>query len=318
MAFALHRDSSVETSLIRIAREQITSAIAEAGDCRADRHETVHQLRKRCKKLRALIRLVRPALGDTYRRENACFRDAARLLAAARDAQAQVECLDKLAASVDGGDGAALAGEIRDRLLERRDQLVGADARLDATLEGFVAIMQDAHERAGNWRLSGEPAGSFAPVAAGLKRNYRRGRKAMTAAYTTPCDERFHEWRKATKYHAHHLQILRPLWRPVLQAEQAEADVLAGLLGDEHDLALLAATLRAAPAGYADAGELEAAVKLMERRRRSLQRRARVIGARLFAEPPGALTERFTAYWNAWHRGAPRSSGRRRGKARAA
>ncbi len=317
MAFALHRDSSIEASLIRIAREQIASAIAEAGDGQVDRHQTVHQLRKRCKKLRALIRLVGPALGDVYRRENACFRDAARMLAGARDAQAQVECLDRLTASVDQGESGALAGGIRSRLLERRDQIAGADAGLDATLEGFVTVMRDAHDRTGNWRLSGDQAGSFAPVEAGLRRNYRRGRRAMAAAYDGTDGERFHEWRKATKYHAHHLQILRPLWRPVLQAEQAEADALASLLGDEHDLAVLSGTLQAAPAGYADAGDVAAALKLMSRRRRTLQRRARLLGARLYAEPPRALGERLTAYWNAWHR-APRASGRRRGKARAA
>ena len=47
---------------------------------------TVHDVRKRCKKVRGLLRLVRPGLGPDYRRANADVRDAARELSSLRDA----------------------------------------------------------------------------------------------------------------------------------------------------------------------------------------------------------------------------------------
>ena len=71
MAFQILADESVEEAVQRIVREQIDKAIDEINDRELDRHETVHQVRKRCKKIRGLIRLVRPQLEDTYDRENA-------------------------------------------------------------------------------------------------------------------------------------------------------------------------------------------------------------------------------------------------------
>ena len=51
----------------------------------------------RWKKLRALLRLVRPAIGDSrYRAENICFRDAARPLTLVRDAKILIETFDSI------------------------------------------------------------------------------------------------------------------------------------------------------------------------------------------------------------------------------
>ena len=61
----------------------------EAGDgATPPRSAAVHEVRKSLKKIRAALRLVRPVIGDkSYRRENTCFRDAARPLTEVRDAR---------------------------------------------------------------------------------------------------------------------------------------------------------------------------------------------------------------------------------------
>lgn len=56
------------------------------GDARA-----VHDARRTCKQLRALLRLARPRLGAQYAAGNAGLRDANRALAADRDAQVLVD-----------------------------------------------------------------------------------------------------------------------------------------------------------------------------------------------------------------------------------
>jgi hypothetical protein len=97
MAFHLLRNESVEEGVRRIVGEQIASAIAEVEDTRLDPHATVHQVRKRCKKIRGVIRLVRqPACEHTYQFENEWFREAARKLSFVRDAEAMREAYDKL------------------------------------------------------------------------------------------------------------------------------------------------------------------------------------------------------------------------------
>ncbi len=74
MGFRLQRGEAVNEGVRRIAGEQLEKAIAEIQNTELDRHEAVHQVRKRFKKIRGLIRLVRPAFEETYDRENArCF-----------------------------------------------------------------------------------------------------------------------------------------------------------------------------------------------------------------------------------------------------
>ena len=70
-------DRSVQAGVRRIACEQIDKAIAEIENTELPLDETIFQIRKRCKKIRGLLRLVRPSF-DGYARENAIFRDAAR------------------------------------------------------------------------------------------------------------------------------------------------------------------------------------------------------------------------------------------------
>src|SRR5690349_17569591 len=69
-----------------------------AGTSAARRDDTVHEVRKSLKRLRALLRLLRHSLGrDEYRRENLALRDAARPLAVVRDAKVFVGTIQGLA-----------------------------------------------------------------------------------------------------------------------------------------------------------------------------------------------------------------------------
>lgn len=77
MSFKLNRSESIENNVRRIARQQIDKAIGEINDTVKDRNEVVHQVRIRCKRLRALIRLVRPAMGKIYALENSRTRPVA-------------------------------------------------------------------------------------------------------------------------------------------------------------------------------------------------------------------------------------------------
>ena len=66
MSYRFEPGEKVERGVKRMAREQIDKALAEIDSDELDVHERVHQVRKRCKKLRAIARLVRPALGSQY------------------------------------------------------------------------------------------------------------------------------------------------------------------------------------------------------------------------------------------------------------
>lgn len=111
MAYRLKNKESIGAEIKRIAQEQTDKAIEQlTEEIKSDnidsssnaaavneRQEAIHDVRKRIKKIRAVVRLVRDELGkEVYKRENECFRDAGRGLSEVRDAQVLLETFNKL------------------------------------------------------------------------------------------------------------------------------------------------------------------------------------------------------------------------------
>ncbi len=294
MVYRIDTTRMIETEVQCVALGQIDKALAEIRDGGLDQAETVHQVRKRCKKIRGLLRLVRDSFSDPdlYSTENAYFRDAARSISAVRDAHVLIETFDKLMAASISNVNRGPFESIRRALVDHRDQLVEQTGDLPEKLNAFFAKMTDARRRVAFWRIG--TSGSEAALP-GLKRTYRRARKAMGEAYDAPSPERFHEWRKRVKYHWYHCRLLRDLWRPVMKARIGELDDLATLLGDYHDLDVL----RARVEGLADRDATGPLDEMIGQRQQAIRQEAHPTGKRVFAEKPKHLIRRLQCYWQA-------------------
>jgi CHAD domain-containing protein len=296
MVFHFHKKRSVERNLRKVAGDQIDKAIEEVENEQLDLHETVHQIRKRCKKVRGLIRLVRGAF-DGYDCENSFFRDAARPLSPVRDAQSMISCLEGLAAhyrdQTDGGQFEV----VRRHLAERRQRLASDRFCVERRLDEFRTRMREARHRVLAWELQEK---GYSAIGRGLRKTYGRGRAALRQAYRNPSAETYHEWRKRVKYHWYHTRLLRDVWPDMLAVHMDAADALSDMLGDQHDLSVLRATLVSEPSAWGAETDVRAVVSLVDRRWQELQAAARPLGERLFAETPKRLSKRFQRYWNIW------------------
>lgn len=297
MGYKLKRNKTVKKSIQRVGAEQIDKAIAEIDDPGLDRHKAVHQVRKRCKKLRALIRLVRPALGKTYKHENERFRDIARNLAGMRDEQSMVEALERLLGTLDEAEREefdGVLGELRARrdataaTAEQDPQLLLADAR---------QALVKARGEVDQWQLD---AKGFQAVSGGFAQTYKRGRQAVKLAFRTDSAGAFHEWRKRVKYHTHHLRLLRPLWPQVNEVWEMESKNLADILGEDHDLAMLDALMEFEDENLAADKTRKRLQDIIQKEQKRLRGEAWAIGQRLHAEKPKALRKRWERYWQAW------------------
>ena len=96
MSFCFQEDESVEDGIKRMVSEEIRQAIKEIDSRKLKRTEAIHEVRKHCKKIRGVLRLVRPQFEQTYQFENVWFRDTAKGLAELRDADAIIETYDSL------------------------------------------------------------------------------------------------------------------------------------------------------------------------------------------------------------------------------
>lgn len=283
-------DRDIALALRRIAQEQIDKAMASA-DRRDDLHEGIHDARKKCKKLRGLIRLVRPAF-PAYGAENAAIRDAARHLAALREHGAARETLDRLIATRPDDIDRTAAECLRDALDKRAEAETIGD--LEPRLAAFRVDLGACRARSADWTLDRT---GFVAIAGGLHGTYAKARKAMRTARKTHTPEDLHAWRKQAKYHWYHARLLKPIKPAKLRHRIAQASALTDLLGDYHDLvdfrALLAGGVLPEQASTA---LLAPAAAEMAR----LERAAFDLGRDVFAEKPQAQARHWHRWWKGW------------------
>jgi CHAD domain-containing protein len=302
VTFRITEGESIEEAVRRIACDQIDKAASELSDDDLDLHETVHAFRKRCKKIRGLLRLVRPGF-EPYSEENSWFRDRARQVSDVRDATSMQECLDALIERYAGSHGERPFADVRE-WLEQRRQEVTANTNAEAQLQEIRVELSEARQRVSDWELSDT---GIVAVRAGFEKTYRRARKGMHRAVEDPTTANFHEWRKRVKYFRYHTRLLSTAWPPVLRALNREAHRLSDWLGDDHDLAVLRAALVAAD-GIGPAVSHSDLLALMDRRSTGLRAWTLSLGRRLFQLPPkpeGKWVEEVLSAWQSEQRLGP-------------
>ena len=327
---ALLPSEALGAGLRRMALGQVDLALAllQGRDGNLE-EDAVHEVRKALKRLRALIRMLREELGPrAFARENHALGEIAGRLSGARDSEVMLATLEGLLARHPGK-------------LSRRRDVIGLHAALVAEHElaerlalGDLKMRSEVltellafRRRVEGWPL--REAEGIALVEPGLQDIYRQGRRRYRrlARAKQPRTPALHQWRKRVKDLRYAAEMLQRGTHPGLaatlvgggksrsakriKARQAElrrvarqADELGELLGEDHDLAVLAELIGAA--GRSGAGGRAAGRRLskrtrklllglIDRRRRRLQDRALRTGARLYRRRPGRFLTRVRA-----------------------
>lgn len=288
----------VQATLVSIIRGQFQSHVQQAIDTLRDSEAKVdiHGARKQLKRARALIRLLRVALGDNvYRRTNIALRDAARPLSLARDAQVLLETWRHVAKLATRNGKTLKTSKIQASL--RREHTQHRAKALSAHGRNEIArALANVHQHSINWRplRTGWP-----PIAHSLQRTYKQGRRALTDARDQQTADLFHEWRKQVKYLWHQLQALELMAPKEISALAKELHRLADQLGDDHDLVVLRSKLSTSEdINDGTRAELHHAI---DRRRGQLQKKALKLGERLYADKPKQFHMKFAKYWDDWN-----------------
>jgi len=276
-------DRTAGDGFLRIAQEQIGKARAAAEDLAGSPEKRVHEARRRCKKLRALLRLVRKDF-PRYAEENAFVRDASRGLAGARDERVVLNTYTSVMKQ---------AG--RPVQLPEQEPTDG-DAEA-AALAVFARQMRELQARTTQWPVDRIDLDTLAD---GLKQTYRRARWTRRFALRHRTDEAFHEWRKYAKYHWNQLGLLEDCAVDVLPSAHKSAGDLADVLGLHHDLAVLEALAGNAPGDIAPDVDVPFLLDAIAGQRAEIETRITSLGQQVFAETPKALKARFVAYLDGW------------------
>lgn len=297
MAFTFDRNRTVQENIRDIASSELRNALNVIDDTELDVHETIHEVRKSCKKVRGLLRLTRPAAEELYDQENTALRDVARRISKLRDLTANLESVDLLEGRFKDSLEPDLVARLREALRRRRTtQAEDLDPahRVEKVREGIAAAL----ERCRGWEI---PENGFDALAGGLGKTYRRAVNRMHEAFDEPSSETWHEWRKRVKYHRYHTDLLEGMWEPILDEREDQLHDLTDLLGDDNDLWELRRVLREEPDWLDEDETGSMVIGLIDRLRAELQEKTRPLALRVFAESPDDLVERYRNYWLAWH-----------------
>ena len=266
-------------------------AIGEALECighprLADKR--VHAARKAVKRARATLRLLRPAMKDVdYKRENTALLEAGKILSPLRNAASVIEAFNaftsRYATDLHGVELAPLHRSLLARHTHSRHALIDTPAELRHCADS----LKGCRERLRRTNLADA---EHATTINGLRRIYRKGRKAFALARHARTSEALHEWRKKVKYLFNALESLRDSSAHCSRKVRKRADRVANWLGDDHDLAMLNDAMR----DSAIDTHIEATMKgLIEQRRGKLQARAVDVGRKLFARKPKRFAARM-------------------------
>jgi hypothetical protein len=292
VAFRLKPDQPIADEIKRIVGRQFELAAGELKDIgNPSSDAAIHHARRRVKKIRAVIRLARPALGSEFRPLDRRLRRTVRLLAPVADGQGVVHALDELADKYREDFPPPVFETIRAGLVEREAR-ADRKAKVERVLQRVSETLQKERRQIGRWRLRG---GGFRRIAAGLEASFRRSKKAMAAAAEHPTADNYHYWRRRVKDHWFHVRLIAVRCGNRLRAYERRLEALDEVLGEYHNFALLHAILGGDP--FVSRQETARRLRLIRRYQSELRHRAQALGTRLYSERPGHFVRRVQALW---------------------
>lgn len=265
-----------------VIRKECAQSIAQLENGTEDAvHTTVHEVRKSCKKIRGVLRLVRDVLGD-YHGENHFFRDQARKISDLRDATAIIEALDMSYAQYGDKLYKNAFSNLRDSLIAHRENKVAEVFAQKNILQEIKDHMVAKRNTIAAIEIQMD---SYRDVAPSIARVYKRGRRAYQSVCDTQNPDDFHEWRKRVKYLRYHLQALQAAWPGIFLAWEDELHSLSDYLGTDRDLYMLQNHLMDHPEEDLQKTTY-LATDLIKGQRNQLQGHALLLGARLYELKP--------------------------------
>lgn len=249
----------------------------------------IHEIRKNCKKLRGLLRLLEPALeARRFRTLDRMLRNLARELAGLRDGKVMLDTLDSLEHHFAPVLHEQALAPLRETLQTITGQRTGNVPETAVLRERLDAIMQSVGELDFE-RIDRET------LLAGLTGVYRLGRRAHRRMEAEPDTENGHKLRRLAKYEYYHLRMLSDWNKPALRPLGDRFHRLEETLGQDHDLAVLAEFLGRCPELCPNRIRRELLRALIESRRIALMSRALRLARELYRVKPGKYRKRIEA-----------------------
>lgn len=232
MSYSINVKKNVEKQSQKVALSQLKKSIEEIEDNSLCMDKKIHQLRKRCKKMRGFLRIIRPQLqiSGIYDAQNQYFKEIAKQFSAIRDQKMLKETFKKIVFKY------SLDERRYVQILQSIEAMKVQDAiSVQNHFALYRAEFEENRKNIQQYRL--KEKGSKA-LDKGIKKGYKKASKLKKKAYKTQSDKDFHQWRKWVKYHWYHMRLIKKNEECALDLRVKLLGNLADILGEEHDLSI--------------------------------------------------------------------------------
>jgi len=239
MGYRIRPDKPFDDEIRAAARGQLEKAMAVLKDRPDGLHDSIHAARKRLKRTRGLYKLAARQWPEFYQQENQRLQDTAKSLAVFRDATALVEIGKYLHQTATSEDEAAALSRIADTLTVRRDWLAHGETDIGPRTDAAIESCHHALDALDDVSFKGRKRDVAKLLSNSWRKTCRKAAAALAECQAEAHTDQFHELRKQSQSYWMYHALLRDLWPAAMYAKQAQAMVLAEVLGRYHDLAAL-------------------------------------------------------------------------------
>ncbi len=292
------RDESVRDAFVRICDELIERGCARITRPGRDRTEDLHRVRVTIKRLRALLKLVRPVISRAlFEEENRRLKNAAGRLSPYRDSAVSRKTLKDLA----GTRCNRKTREALDLAVEGMNKGRAARSRFysgrERAMQSALGDLKTAAHSIRDLLIATEDWPAIEP---GLKKEYRATRNSMSRALKRNDDDEFHALRIHVKCLFYQLQTLEPVRFAHLARLIKRLGKLEDDLGADHDLMVLKQLLNASPEKHGGPPAVKTVTRLLRKRSQGLRKKCAVLGKSLLSGKPARFVSRLARHWREW------------------
>jgi len=299
MSLRLQSRDNVRDTILRVERERIAAAqelIRRASQVSSS--EEIHQARKQLKRVRALLRLVRPDIPPgRWSRVDHRLRAVARALSAVRDATVLIGTLQEFRTRhvLTANSLANVTSTARNRQEQAHTSaLASREAR-----SKLLRLLSEAARQVDRWTTLHRGWKAIGP---GLRAVYSEAQAAAAPLrHAADCDDlTLHKARKRAQTLLHVLEFLQSAQPRRIGARIHALHELTDLLGKDHDLAVLEATLRDTASARLTAADSRRLKTAIATERRTVQGHASRLAGDIYTETEDAFVSQIHEHWRAW------------------
>jgi CHAD domain-containing protein len=292
--FRIYKGEILPVTWKRVMLEQLNMMLVMSEKFKNNPDYATHEIRKTTKRIRAVYRLYRRALGEeTYIHGKEIFSSLSSLLATQRVSAVHLEILKEIARDAKNPVDEKL---MREMISAQQQEHLKLTKRL---IDKQQIVLQIKHTiTSESEKLAGEQvfSCSYLDIIEGLRGTYISGKKCLDLLTRQSGTENFHELRKKVKLLWNQLILIRPVWPAMFTPMIRQMDLLAEKLGTEHDLAELENLFISVQTGnYPEASMLKLNAFIASKRE-SCQKKVLNSALRLYAEKPAAFIGRMASY----------------------